>query len=140
MDLCQNPKGYGICHTPQCSMTLTTLWQALAPYTTQCIGIDLSENMVAAYNARASHQVSLHACPGDLEVIGFGASLRMPNRGRPIANPRNARVLPPKRCTPTMETSASQMSPTRHPSLHQSSKTLTLPPSDLDFITLTTRN
>ncbi|GAB1312285.1 hypothetical protein MFIFM68171_02495 [Madurella fahalii] len=29
---------------------------ALAPYTTQCIGIDLSEGMVAAYNARAENQ------------------------------------------------------------------------------------
>ncbi|KAL1876420.1 hypothetical protein VTK73DRAFT_9359 [Phialemonium thermophilum] len=30
--------------------------RALAPYTTQCVGIDLSEGMVAAYNQRASNQ------------------------------------------------------------------------------------
>ncbi|KAK3331116.1 S-adenosyl-L-methionine-dependent methyltransferase [Apodospora peruviana] len=30
--------------------------RALAPSTTQCVGIDLSENMVAAYNARAENQ------------------------------------------------------------------------------------
>ncbi|KAK0723707.1 S-adenosyl-L-methionine-dependent methyltransferase [Apiosordaria backusii] len=30
--------------------------RALAPYTTQCVGIDLSENMVATYNARAANQ------------------------------------------------------------------------------------
>ncbi|EAA36317.3 S-adenosyl-L-methionine-dependent methyltransferase [Neurospora crassa] len=30
--------------------------RALAPYTTQCVGIDLSENMVAQYNARAENQ------------------------------------------------------------------------------------
>lgn len=32
--------------------------QALAPYITQSIGIDLSEKMVAAYNTRARNQVS----------------------------------------------------------------------------------
>ncbi len=32
--------------------------QALAPYVTQCVGIDLSENMVAVYNDRARNQVS----------------------------------------------------------------------------------
>ncbi|KAI1851959.1 hypothetical protein JX266_002812 [Neoarthrinium moseri] len=30
--------------------------RALAPYTTQCVGIDISENMVATYNARAENQ------------------------------------------------------------------------------------
>ncbi|KAK5656517.1 hypothetical protein OQA88_4494 [Cercophora sp. LCS_1] len=30
--------------------------RALAPHTTQCVGIDLSDNMVAAYNARAENQ------------------------------------------------------------------------------------
>ncbi|KAK4200162.1 S-adenosyl-L-methionine-dependent methyltransferase [Triangularia verruculosa] len=30
--------------------------RALAPYTTQCVGIDLSENMAATYNARAANQ------------------------------------------------------------------------------------
>ncbi|KAL1836103.1 hypothetical protein VTJ49DRAFT_5563 [Mycothermus thermophilus] len=29
--------------------------RALAPYTTQCVGIDLSENMVATYNRHAEH-------------------------------------------------------------------------------------
>ena len=33
--------------------------QALAPYTTQCVGIDISENMVETYNTRAENQVSL---------------------------------------------------------------------------------
>ncbi|ORY67460.1 S-adenosyl-L-methionine-dependent methyltransferase [Pseudomassariella vexata] len=37
--------------------------RALAPYTTQCVGIDLSENMVAAYNARAENQVSVSLRP-----------------------------------------------------------------------------
>ncbi|KAK3996290.1 S-adenosyl-L-methionine-dependent methyltransferase [Cladorrhinum sp. PSN332] len=32
------------------------LSRALAPYTTQCVGIDLSDGMVAAYNARAENQ------------------------------------------------------------------------------------
>jgi ubiquinone/menaquinone biosynthesis C-methylase UbiE len=31
--------------------------QALAPYTTQCVGIDLSEGMISAYNNRAENQV-----------------------------------------------------------------------------------
>jgi len=30
--------------------------RALAPYVTQCVGIDISEGMVAAYNARADNQ------------------------------------------------------------------------------------
>ncbi|KAF6806085.1 methyltransferase domain-containing protein [Colletotrichum sojae] len=32
--------------------------RALAQFTTHCVGIDISENMVAAYNARAENQVS----------------------------------------------------------------------------------
>ncbi|KAK3364424.1 S-adenosyl-L-methionine-dependent methyltransferase [Lasiosphaeria hispida] len=44
--------------------------QALAPYTTQCVGIDLSENMVAAYNTRAENQgltpSEMHAYQGNL--------------------------------------------------------------------------
>ncbi|KAI1771658.1 S-adenosyl-L-methionine-dependent methyltransferase [Hypoxylon cercidicola] len=44
--------------------------RALAPYTTQCVGIDISENMVAAYNARAEYQGlsadEMHAIVGDL--------------------------------------------------------------------------
>ncbi|CAJ2503591.1 Uu.00g109850.m01.CDS01 [Anthostomella pinea] len=46
--------------------------RALAPYTTQCVGIDISENMVAAYNARAENQglssTEMHAMIGDLTV------------------------------------------------------------------------
>ncbi|KAK3943976.1 S-adenosyl-L-methionine-dependent methyltransferase [Diplogelasinospora grovesii] len=44
--------------------------RSLAPYTTQCVGVDLSENMVAAYNARAENQGLLkdemHAYQGNL--------------------------------------------------------------------------
>ncbi|KAK4174731.1 S-adenosyl-L-methionine-dependent methyltransferase [Triangularia setosa] len=44
--------------------------RALAPYTTQCVGIDLSENMVATYNARAANQglspEEIHAHAGNL--------------------------------------------------------------------------
>ncbi|KAK4215834.1 S-adenosyl-L-methionine-dependent methyltransferase [Rhypophila decipiens] len=44
--------------------------RALAPYTTQCVGIDLSENMVAAYNARAENQglatEEMHAYQGNI--------------------------------------------------------------------------
>ncbi|KAL2136812.1 hypothetical protein VTI74DRAFT_1026 [Chaetomium olivicolor] len=46
--------------------------RALAPYTTQCVGIDLSENMVAAYNARAENQgltpSEMHAHQGNICV------------------------------------------------------------------------
>ncbi|KAK4222346.1 S-adenosyl-L-methionine-dependent methyltransferase [Podospora fimiseda] len=44
--------------------------RALAPYTTQCVGIDLSEGMAAAYNARAENQglspSEMHAYQGNL--------------------------------------------------------------------------
>ncbi|KAK3337499.1 methyltransferase-like protein [Cercophora scortea] len=44
--------------------------RALAPSTTQCIGIDLSENMAAAYNSRAENQglakEEMHAYQGNL--------------------------------------------------------------------------
>ncbi|KAI2619692.1 S-adenosyl-L-methionine-dependent methyltransferase [Hypoxylon sp. NC1633] len=44
--------------------------RALAPYTTQCVGIDISENMVAVYNSRAVNQGlssdEMHAVVGDL--------------------------------------------------------------------------
>ncbi|RYP55941.1 hypothetical protein DL769_010011 [Monosporascus sp. CRB-8-3] len=44
--------------------------RALAPYVTQCVGIDLSENMVAAYNAVARNQGlapdEMHAVVGNL--------------------------------------------------------------------------
>ncbi|KAK3298160.1 S-adenosyl-L-methionine-dependent methyltransferase [Chaetomium fimeti] len=44
--------------------------RALAPYTTQCVGIDLSENMVAAYNTRAENQglaaSEMHAYQGNI--------------------------------------------------------------------------
>lgn len=46
--------------------------RALAPYTTQCVGVDISENMVAAYNARAENQGlskdEMFAMPGNLLV------------------------------------------------------------------------
>ncbi|KAJ4298439.1 hypothetical protein N0V88_003469 [Collariella sp. IMI 366227] len=46
--------------------------RALAPYTTQCVGIDLSENMVATYNARAENQglapSEMHAYQGNICV------------------------------------------------------------------------
>lgn len=46
--------------------------RALASYTTQCVGIDLSENMVATYNARAENQglsvSEMHAYQGNLCV------------------------------------------------------------------------
>ncbi|KAL2161134.1 hypothetical protein VTH06DRAFT_8353 [Thermothelomyces fergusii] len=46
--------------------------RALAPYTTQCVGIDLAENMVAAYNTRAENQgltpSEMHAYHGNLCV------------------------------------------------------------------------
>ncbi|WQF89604.1 Putative S-adenosyl-L-methionine-dependent methyltransferase superfamily [Colletotrichum destructivum] len=44
--------------------------RALAQFTTHCVGIDISENMVAAYNARAENQGlstdEMHAYQGDL--------------------------------------------------------------------------
>ncbi|KAI0848173.1 S-adenosyl-L-methionine-dependent methyltransferase [Daldinia vernicosa] len=47
-----------------------TMSRALAPYTTQSVGIDISENMVAAYNSRAENQGltrdEMHAVVGDL--------------------------------------------------------------------------
>ncbi|TGJ78834.1 hypothetical protein E0Z10_g9928 [Xylaria hypoxylon] len=43
---------------------------ALAPYTTQCVGLDISEQMIAAYNTRAENQGlssdEMHAVLGDL--------------------------------------------------------------------------
>lgn len=39
--------------------------QTLAPYTTQCVGVDLSENMVDAYNNMAKNQVSIPQAPID---------------------------------------------------------------------------
>ncbi|KAI0487402.1 S-adenosyl-L-methionine-dependent methyltransferase [Xylaria cf. heliscus] len=44
--------------------------RALAPYTTQCIGMDISEKMVSTYNTRAENQglspEEMHAILGDL--------------------------------------------------------------------------
>ncbi|KAI1423899.1 S-adenosyl-L-methionine-dependent methyltransferase [Xylaria sp. FL1777] len=44
--------------------------RALAPYVTQCVGMDISEKMVAAYNIRAENQglspEEMHAVLGDL--------------------------------------------------------------------------
>ncbi|KAH9905344.1 S-adenosyl-L-methionine-dependent methyltransferase [Xylariomycetidae sp. FL2044] len=46
--------------------------RTLAPWTTQCVGIDISANMVAVYNARARNQgippSEMHAVVGDLAV------------------------------------------------------------------------
>lgn len=58
--------------------------QVLAPYTTQCVGVDLSEKMVEAYNARARNQVGSVSFPWSflLEVpCGF-----LPRRGGWRAN------------------------------------------------------
>ncbi|KAI1212802.1 S-adenosyl-L-methionine-dependent methyltransferase [Annulohypoxylon truncatum] len=47
--------------------------RALAPYTTQCVGIDVSENMVVAYNCRAENQGlsrdEMYAVVGDLIAL-----------------------------------------------------------------------
>ena len=50
---------------PPCEISADndTPQQALAPYTTQCVGIDLSKGMVDAYNARALNQVSRASHP-----------------------------------------------------------------------------
>ncbi|KAK6085445.1 methyltransferase domain-containing protein [Seiridium cupressi] len=54
------------------ALELTCHLQALASYTTQCVGIDISENMVAAYNARAENQGltkdDMYAVAGNLTV------------------------------------------------------------------------
>ncbi|KAK6857013.1 S-adenosyl-L-methionine-dependent methyltransferase [Apiospora arundinis] len=46
--------------------------RALAPYTTQCVGVDISENMVGVYNATARNQglteEEMHAVVGDVTV------------------------------------------------------------------------
>ncbi|KAI0130591.1 S-adenosyl-L-methionine-dependent methyltransferase [Xylariales sp. AK1849] len=46
--------------------------RALSPYTTQCVGVDISDNMVVAYNARAENQGltrdDMFAIVGDLAV------------------------------------------------------------------------
>ncbi|KAK8073916.1 methyltransferase C1347.09 [Apiospora phragmitis] len=46
--------------------------RALAPYTTQCVGVDISENMVGVYNATAQNQGlsddEMHAVVGDVTV------------------------------------------------------------------------
>ncbi|KAK0725729.1 S-adenosyl-L-methionine-dependent methyltransferase [Lasiosphaeris hirsuta] len=56
--------------------------QALAPYTTQCIGIDLSGNMVATYNTRAANQgltpSEMHAYQGNLLSTPPSPSLAAP--------------------------------------------------------------
>ncbi|KAH8648365.1 S-adenosyl-L-methionine-dependent methyltransferase [Xylariales sp. PMI_506] len=47
--------------------------RALAPYTTQCVGIDISENMVKTYNKRTANQgltkEDMYAVVGDLSVV-----------------------------------------------------------------------
>ncbi|KAI1351242.1 S-adenosyl-L-methionine-dependent methyltransferase [Xylaria sp. FL0043] len=56
--------------------------RALAPYTTQCIGVDISEKMVAAYNARAENQglspEEMHAVLGDLAAENVDETLSTP--------------------------------------------------------------
>ncbi|KAI1300483.1 S-adenosyl-L-methionine-dependent methyltransferase [Xylaria venustula] len=56
--------------------------RALAPYTTQCIGVDISEKMVAAYNATAEKQGlspdEMHAVLGDLASATIDEALLSP--------------------------------------------------------------
>ncbi|KAK2035360.1 S-adenosyl-L-methionine-dependent methyltransferase [Colletotrichum zoysiae] len=66
--------------------------RALAQFTTDCVGIDISENMVAVYNARAENQGlstdEMHAYQGDLtdpsdpDPAAFSASLDPSGRFR----------------------------------------------------------
>lgn len=62
--------------------------QALAPYTTQCVGIDISENMVAAYNSRAEYQVRSKS--GRLRPFR-----RVPSSCLPFPLPRSEQLKPP---------------------------------------------
>lgn len=39
------------------AVTLSHLPQALAPFTTQCVGIDISQGMVDVYNSKVNGQV-----------------------------------------------------------------------------------
>ncbi|KAI1187836.1 S-adenosyl-L-methionine-dependent methyltransferase [Nemania serpens] len=56
--------------------------RALAPYTTQCIGMDISEEMVAAYNRGAENQGlspdEMHAILGDLASESVDDALSSP--------------------------------------------------------------
>ncbi|GAW15445.1 hypothetical protein ANO14919_048540 [Xylariales sp. No.14919] len=56
--------------------------RALAPYTTQCVGMDISEQMVAAYNTRAENQGlssdEMHAVLGDLASETIDNALSSP--------------------------------------------------------------
>ncbi|KAI0862902.1 S-adenosyl-L-methionine-dependent methyltransferase [Xylaria cubensis] len=56
--------------------------RTFAPYTTQCVGMDVSENMVAAYNTRAENQglspEEMHAVLGDLISDTPGDALLSP--------------------------------------------------------------
>ncbi|KAK5626913.1 hypothetical protein RRF57_002628 [Xylaria bambusicola] len=56
--------------------------RALLPYTTQCVGMDISEEMVAAYNARAENQGlspnEMHAIVGDLVSENTDETLSSP--------------------------------------------------------------
>ncbi|AEO64986.1 uncharacterized protein THITE_2048153 [Thermothielavioides terrestris NRRL 8126] len=54
--------------------------RALAPYTTQCVGIDLSENMATAYNARAENQGLTHS-----EMHAYQGNLCVPEDPNPAA-------------------------------------------------------
>ncbi|KAJ3569906.1 hypothetical protein NPX13_g5916 [Xylaria arbuscula] len=56
--------------------------RALLPYTTQCVGMDISEKMVAAYNMRAENQGlssdEMHAVLGDLAAENTDDTLSSP--------------------------------------------------------------
>ncbi|KAI0201831.1 S-adenosyl-L-methionine-dependent methyltransferase [Astrocystis sublimbata] len=56
--------------------------RALVPYTTQCVGMDISEKMVGAYNTRAENQglspEEMHAVLGDLCSESVDESLSSP--------------------------------------------------------------
>ncbi|KAI1321890.1 S-adenosyl-L-methionine-dependent methyltransferase [Xylariaceae sp. FL0255] len=57
--------------------------RALAAYTTQCVGLDISEKMVAAYNLRAENQglshKEMHAVLGDLAAPTVSDNLSSPD-------------------------------------------------------------
>lgn len=96
--------GYYLCSPVFCcplavSMIMVVLTsdagkQALAPYTTQCVGIDLSEGMISAYNTRAENQV----CPSGPQFQFVGACSLTSELRASLA----------KRCLPTRATSATQ--------------------------------
>ncbi|KAK6207282.1 hypothetical protein LQW54_007366 [Pestalotiopsis sp. IQ-011] len=54
--------------------------RALGPYTTQCVGVDISENMVGAYNARAENQGLTRD-----DMFAVVGNLAVPDDPRPAA-------------------------------------------------------